>query len=145
MEKAKLNGAPPPALRPQPSGDLTLSMLNDKPLPSVPSQRSDLAQSMNRMNGASRPQGDTGRPTTASMHTAAKIPPKRPLQQDNGDDYHARPPMQRNVSSYQQNDKDSKRRKTNDVFDDEDFMSPPPAKLTAPPIRQSSSRPKVCI
>jgi hypothetical protein len=147
MDKAKMTGAPPPAIRPQPSnGDLTLSMINDKPLPSVPSQsqRGDMGQSTTRMNPAPhRPQGETSRPTTASMHTAAKVPPKRPLQQDAGDDYRSRPTMQRNPPSYQHNDNHSKRRKTSDVFDTDDEMSPPPAKLTAPPIRQSSSRPKV--
>lgn len=144
MEKAKMNGAPPPAIRPQASGaDLTLAMLNDKPLPVPP--RGDVGPSTGRMNHPSthRPQGDSSRPTNASIYTAAKVPPKRPLQQEAGDEYRSRPTMPRNPPSYQHNDNHSKRRKTSDVFDSDDEMSPPPAKLTAPPIRQSSSRPKV--
>lgn len=141
MEKAKLNGAPPPAIRPQTNGgDLTLSMLNEKPLPSAP-QRGDMGQASGRVNPTS--QREASRPTNASLHTTTKVPPKRPLQQDAGDDYRSRPTMPRNPASYQHNDNHSKRRKTSDVFDTDDEMSPPPAKLTAPPIRQSSSRPKV--
>lgn len=147
VEKAKMTGAPPPAIRPQPSGDLTLAMLNDKPLPSIPSQRLDMTHSKGpRPNPvAHRPQEDLARSMNSGMHTTAKIPPKRPLQQDAGDDHHSRPTMQRNPPSYQHNENHSKRRKTSDVFEDDDMISPPPAKLTAPPIRQSSSRPKVSL
>src|SRR6187402_923201 len=45
MEKAKETRAPPPAIRPQPSGDLTHAMLQEKALPPVPSQRGDHGQS----------------------------------------------------------------------------------------------------
>ena len=147
MDKAKMTGAPPPAIRPQPTGDPTFAMLDDKPLPSIPGQRIDMAQSKGtRPNQAAhRPQEDLARPMTSSMHTTAKIPPKRPLQQDANDEHHSRPTMQRNPPSYQHNDNHSKRRKTSDVFEDDDVISPPPAKLTAPPIRQSSSRPKVSL
>jgi len=142
MEKAKQTGAPPPAIRPQPSGDLTLAMLQDKPLPSVPSQRTDMGQNKApRMNSAMhRPQDDMAK--SISLHNAAKIPPKRPLP-DSSDDHHSRPAMQRNPPSYQHNDNHSKRRKTSETFDDDEDMTEPQPKLTAPPIRQSSNRPKV--
>ncbi|KAH8597114.1 hypothetical protein B0O99DRAFT_508595 [Bisporella sp. PMI_857] len=113
MEKAKQTGAPPPALRSQPSGDL------DKPLPSIP--RGEFGQSKGpHLNG----------------------PPKRPLPQDNGDDHHSRPIIPRNLPSYQHNDNQSKRRKTSDNFDDDEDLTEPRPKMTAPPIRQSSSRAK---
>lgn len=71
------------------------------------------------------------------MQNPSKVPPKRPLQQE---DDHSRPPIQRNAPSYH-NEPHSKRRKTSEGFDDDDMEDHP--KMTAPPIRQSSSRPKV--
>jgi hypothetical protein len=147
MEKAKQIGAPPPAIRHQLSGDLTDAMLQDKALPSVPLQRGDQAPGKApRMNSTvHRPQEDLGRPVNSVLHNTAKAPPKRPLQQD-ADEHHSRPTIQRNPVPYQHNDTHTKRRKTSEVFnDDDDGIAEPYAKMTAPPIRQSSSRQKVRI
>lgn len=139
MEKAKETRAPPPAIRPQPSGDLARAM--DKALPPVPQQRSELGQSKApRMNpGNQRSQEEMGRSMTSSMHNSTKAPPKRPLQQD-ADDYHSRPTLQRNGPSYQE--QQSKRPRMTEEFDDDDLTENHP-KMTAPPIRQSSVRQKV--
>jgi len=131
MERAKQVGAPPPALRPQPSGDL------DKPLPSVPREHPQ-PRAPPMSSSLHRSQDDGGRPLLT-----AKVPPKRPLQQENADDHHSRPNIQRNAPSYQHNENRSKRRKTSETFDDDDDMTEPRPKMTAPPIRQSTSRPKV--
>ena len=131
MERAKQVGAPPPALRPQPSGDL------DKPLPSVPREYTQ-SKGPQMNTSLHRSQDDGGRPMMAT-----KVPPKRPLQQENVDDHQSRPAIQRNLPSYQHNETNSKRRKTSETFDDDDDMTEPRPKMTAPPIRQSSSRPKV--
>lgn len=140
MEKAKQTGAPPPAIRPQPSGDLKISVMQDKALPPVPPQRGE-ATRMN--NTVQRAQEDLGRSVNSVLHNTAKAPPKRPLQQDS-DEHHSRPTMQRNPPSYQHNDTHTKRRKTSESFDDDDEdMTEPHANIKAPPIRQSSSRPKV--
>lgn len=141
MEKAKQTGAPPPAIRPQPSGELAHSMLQDKPLPQVP-QGMGQAKANLANSSAHRPQDD-GKPINSVLHNSAKVPPKRPLQQDAGDDHHSRPTIQRNPPSYQHNDNHSKRRKTSENFDDGDDMNDPQPKMTAPPIRQSSIRQKV--
>jgi hypothetical protein len=141
MEKAKQTGAPPPAIRPQPNGDLTHSMPQEKPLPQVP-QGMGQAKA-NLASSAIHRSQEEGRPLNSMLHNTAKIPPKRPLQQDAGDDHHSRPTMQRNPPSYQHNDNHSKRRKTSENFDDDEDMTEPQPKMTAPPIRQSSSRPKV--
>lgn len=131
MEKAKESRPPPPAPRPQSRGDA----LHEKALPPVPQTKPV------RMNPtAQRTQEEFGRPVN-TMQNPTKAPIKRPLQQD-AEDYHARPPVQRNAPSYQQNEAHTKRRKTSDVFDDEDLTENHP-KMTAPPIRQSSIRPKV--
>ncbi|TVY14643.1 Inner centromere protein-related protein pic1 [Lachnellula arida] len=128
MERAKQMGAPPPAVRPQTAG-------MHKELPPVPVQRNEMGQAK-----AGRPQEEVGKPVNGGMQNSSKVPPKRPLQQD---DEHTRPPMQRNGPSYHNNEPHSKRRKTSERFDDddEDDMEDHP-KMTAPPIRQSSSRPK---
>jgi len=131
MERAKQVGAPPPALRPQPSGDL------DKPLPSVPREYAQ-PKAPHMSSSWQRSQDEGGRPLMTT-----KVPPKRPLQQDNIDDHHSRPTVQRNPPSYQHNENNSKRRKTSETFDDDDDMTESRPKMTAPPIRQSSSRPKV--
>ena len=146
MEKAKETRAPPPAVRPQPSnGDLSLSVMQEKALPPVPAQR-DLGQAKApRMNSTNhRPQEDLGRSVNSALQNAAKVPPKRPLQQD-ADDHHSRPTLQRNGPSYQQNEPHTKRRKTNEGFDDDDDMTETQPKMTAPPIRNSSVRQKVII
>ncbi|TVY68912.1 hypothetical protein LSUE1_G006105, partial [Lachnellula suecica] len=134
MEKAKQMGAPPPAVRGQPSGDSRHAMQRDKELPPVPVQRNEMGQSK---SGAHRPQEDLGRSVNGGMQNPAKVPPKRPLQQD---DEHSRPQLQRNGPSYH-TEQHSKRRKTSEGFDDDDDTIDHP-KMTAPPIRQSSSRPK---
>jgi hypothetical protein len=140
MEKAKQTGAPPPAIRPQPSGDLKSSVMQEKVLPAVPLQRGETTRINNTVQ---RSQEDLGRSVNSVLHNTAKAPPKRPLQQD-GDEHHSRPTMQRNPPSYQHNDAHTKRRKTSNTFDDDDEdMTEPHPKMTAPPIRQSSSRPKV--
>jgi hypothetical protein len=140
MEKAKQTGAPPPAIRPQPSGDLKSSTMQDKALPPAPPQRGEQSQAS---RSAQRPQEDPGRSVNSVLHNTAKAPPKRPLQQDL-DDHHSRPTMQRNPPSYQHNETHTKRRKTSETFDnDDEDMTEPHPKMTAPPIRQSSSRPKV--
>ncbi|TVY41709.1 Inner centromere protein-related protein [Lachnellula occidentalis] len=129
MERAKQMGAPPPAIRPQTAG-------MHKELPPIPVQRNEMGQAK-----AGRPQEDLGKPVNGGMQNSSKVPPKRPLQQD---DEHTRPPMQRNGPSYHNNEPHSKRRKTNERFDDDDDdddVEDHP-KMTAPPIRQSSSRPK---
>jgi hypothetical protein len=149
MEKAKETRAPPPAVRPQPSGDLTHAMLQEKPLPPAPVQRPELAQSkpprmVNAPAQRPQPQEDLGRSVNSTLQNTTKAPPKRPLQQES-EDHHARPTLQRNGPSYQHNEQQSKRRKTSQEFDDDEDMTEPQPKMTAPPIRQSSSRPKVCF
>ncbi|KAG9249245.1 hypothetical protein BJ878DRAFT_410768 [Calycina marina] len=130
MERAKQNGAPPPAIRPQ-----TTDM--DKPLPSVP--REYVLSKGSQMNSSvHRSQEEGGRPF---MQNTAKVPPKRPLQQDMTDEHHSRPTIQRNPASYQ-TDHHAKRRKTSEHFDNDDDMSEPRPKMTAPPIRQSTNRAK---
>jgi hypothetical protein len=143
MEKAKETRAPPPAARPQPSnGDLNLALLQDMALPPGPAQR-DLGQSKARMNSTvHRLQEDLGRSVNSVLHNTAKVPPKRPLQQD-ADDHHSRPTLQRNGPSYQHNEPHTKRRKTSEGFDDNDDMTETQPKMTAPPIRNSSVRQKV--
>jgi hypothetical protein len=147
MEKAKETRAPPPAIRPQPSGDLTNAMLQEKALPPVPVQRTELAQSKppRLVNAtAQRPQEDLGRSVNSTLHNTTKAPPKRPLQQD-PEEHHTRPTLQRNGPSYQHNEQQSKRRKTSQEFDEDEDMAEHQPKMTAPPIRQSSSRPKVRV
>lgn len=146
MEKAKETRAPPPAVRPQPSGDLTHAMLQEKALPPVPVPRAELAQSkpprmVNAPAQRPQPQEDLGRSVSSTLQNTTKAPPKRPLQQES-EDHHLRPTIQRNGPSYQHNEQQSKRRKTSQEFDDDEDMTEPQPKMTAPPIRQSSSRPK---
>ena len=142
MEKAKQNGAPPPATRSQPTGDLKASVMQDKALPPAPQHGE---QARTNVATAQRPQEDLGRPVSSVLHNTAKALPKRPLQQD-ADEHPSRSTMQRNPASYQHNDAHNKRRKTGENFDDDvKDMTDPHLKMTAPPIRQSSSRPKVCF
>jgi hypothetical protein len=144
MEKAKETRAPPPAIRPQQANaDLTHSMLQEKALPPVPPQRVDLGQPKppRMVNpSAQRPQEDLSRPVNSVLQNTTKAPPKRPLQQE-PEEHHSRPTIQRNGPSYQ-HEQHSKRRKTSENFDDDDLTENQP-KLMAPPIRQSSSRQKV--
>lgn len=131
MEKAKETRPPPPAIRPQAGGD----MLQEKALPPIPQAKSG------RMNSiVPRSLEETSRPIN-SMHTSSKVPPKRPLQQDM-DEYHSRPAMQRSGPSYQQTEAHSKRRKTSENFEDDEDLTENHPKMTAPPIRQSTARPK---
>ncbi len=145
MEKAKETKAPPPAARPQPSLDLGQSVLQEKSLPPAPVQRGDLSQPKPpRMNPTGqRPHEDLGRSVNSVLHNTNKAPPKRPLQQDL-DDHHSRPAVQRNAPPYQ-NEPQLKRRKTDEDFDDDDDMTENQPKMTAPPIRQSGIRQKVGI
>ncbi|KAK6606227.1 inner centromere protein [Botrytis cinerea] len=76
--------------------------------------------------------------TTARMNTA-KAPPKRPLLENNEEV--ARPPVQRNAPS-NHGDPRTKRQRTNEYLDEEDELTESHPKMTAPPIRQSSIRPK---
>ncbi|KAF4627190.1 hypothetical protein G7Y89_g10965 [Cudoniella acicularis] len=134
LEKAKQTPAPPPAAR----------NLPEKALPPVPSQRSEFTQpKQSRIDQSThRPQEDLGRPPNSVLHTTTKAPLKRPLQQDFTEEA-ARPGIQRDGPSH--HEQHSKRRKTSEGFDDEDMTENHP-KMTAPPIRQSSSRPKVnCV
>ena len=146
MERAKETRAPPPAVRPQPSnGDLSLSMLQEKTLPAVPAQRDFGQAKAPRMNPtAHRPQEDLGRSVNSALHNTTKVPPKRPLQQDM-DEHHLRPTLQRNGPSHQQNEPQTKRRKTSEGFDEDDDMTEVQPKMTAPPIRNSSVRQKVIV
>ncbi len=144
MEKAKETRAPPPAIRPQPSGDLRLAMI-DKELPTVPPQGEEGNKSKPpRMVNPSgqRQLEDAGRPATSAIHHTTKAPPKRPLQQD-PEEIHSRSTMQRNAPSYQQSEQQAKRRRTSQISDDDDDMTEEQPKMTAPPIRQSSVRQKV--
>lgn len=137
MEKAKETKAPPPAARPQPNAEFGSSMLQDKALPPVP--RGELAQSKpSRMNPGAQRQQEDMRPTNSVMHNTAKLPVKRPLPQD--EDNRSRPTLQRNGPSYHQQEHQAKRRRTSDDFDDDEDMTEDHPKMTAPPIRQSSSR-----
>ena len=124
LERAKQMGAPPPASR----------HLQDKALPPVP--RGEPSQSK-----PVRQQEEMARPASQASHNLPKLPAKRPLPQEAGDE-NTRPTIQRNGPSYEQH---SKRRKTSERFDDDDDedMTEPQPRMNAPPIRQSSSRPKV--
>ncbi|EHK97288.1 putative Inner centromere protein-related protein pic1 [Glarea lozoyensis 74030] len=122
LEKAKQMGAPPPASR----------SLHDKALPPVP--RGEASQSK-----PVRQQEEMGRPASQASHNVAKPLSKRPLQQEVGEDQ-ARPAIQRNGPSYEQ--LQSKRRKTSERFEDDEDMTENQPRMNAPPIRQSSSRPK---
>ncbi|TEY41033.1 hypothetical protein BOTCAL_0406g00020 [Botryotinia calthae] len=118
IERAKQKRAPPPAIRPQQNTDQWL----EKSLPPVPLQRNDLG----------------GQAKAARMNTA-KAPPKRPLLENNEEV--ARPPIQRNAPS-NLGDSRTKRQRTNEYLDEEDELTESHPKMTAPPIRQSSIRPK---
>lgn len=119
IERAKQKRAPPPAIRPQQNADQWL----EKSLPPVPTQRNDL-----------------GGQAKATRVNTAKAPPKRPLQENNEEP--ARPAIQRSGPS-NHGDIRNKRQRTNEYLDEEDELTESHPKMTAPPIRQSSIRPKV--
>lgn len=139
VEMAKLQRAPPPPARPQANDDNSRPNGLDKSLPSLP-QRMNHAppRSASRMDAA-RSQDDLSRPINMGYHNATKAPPKRPYQQDAGDEMASRPTMQRSGPSYQQNE--GKRRRTGEDHQELDVPEGQP-RLMAPPIRQSSIRPK---
>ncbi|TGO83861.1 hypothetical protein BPOR_0582g00050 [Botrytis porri] len=118
IERAKQKRAPPPAIRPQQNTDQWL----EKSLPPIPLQRNDLG----------------GQAKATRMNTA-KAPPKRALLENNEEI--ARPPVQRNAPSIH-GDPRTKRQRTNEYLDEEDELTESHPKMTAPPIRQSSIRPK---
>ncbi|KAI9645613.1 hypothetical protein NHQ30_006355 [Ciborinia camelliae] len=118
IERAKQKRAPPPAIRPQQN----LDQWHDKSLPPVPLQRNDL-----------------GGQAKATRINTAKAPPKRPLQENNEEA--PRPTMQRNGPS-NHGESRNKRQRTNEYLDEEDELMESHPKMTAPPIRQSSIRPK---
>ena len=144
VERAKLIGAPPPAIRPQSNMDLTLDMLQEKALPQ---QRGDIvqAQAPRTQPNAYRPYEEHGRSVNSVLHNAAKAPPKRPHPQDAIDESHSRPTTQRNQPPPYNNDSHQpKRRKTSETVDSHnDNMTESQPKMTAPPIRQSTVRQKV--
>lgn len=141
VEKAKLTGAPPPAIRPQANRDLTLDMLQEK----VPAQqRSDAAQPQAARTQPTtyRAQEDNGRAPNPMLLNSSKVPPKRPLPQETGDDSHSRPATQRNPPAYHDGHQ-AKRRRTSELADGRADNSEAHPKMTAPPIRQSNIRQKV--
>jgi hypothetical protein len=73
VERAKLTGAPPPAIRPQTNMDLTLDMLQEKALPQP---RGDIvqAQAPRTQPNAYRPYEEHGRSVNSVLHNAAKAP-----------------------------------------------------------------------
>lgn len=143
MEKAKETRAPPPAPRTQQNAGPGISTTQEKALPALPPLRGDLAQSKapRIIPAAQRAPEDASRPAHSNLQSTAKLPPKRPLPQDS-DDHPTRPAIQRFHQEHQ-----SKRRRTSDNFDDDDDedMTEDHPRMTAPPIRQSSSRQKVPI
>jgi hypothetical protein len=143
MEKAKETRAPPVAARPQTNSNAISSVLQEKVLPAIPSQRGDFGQATTSTTNstAQRTQEDFKRSVNAVLHNTTKAPPKRPLQQDTVE-HHPRPAMQRNGPSYQ-TEHQPKRRKTDEDFGDDEDMTENQPKMTAPPIRQSSIRQKV--
>jgi len=137
LEKAKQTGAPPPAAR---LHEVPVAASQEKALPPIP--REPAQWKPPRLPSTLQRQEEPVWPATAMLHNTTKVPPKRPLPQD-GDEHHSRPPLQRNPASYQHNDAHTKRRKTSENFEDEDTTENHP-KMTAPPIRQSGIRQKVC-
>lgn len=138
VEMAKQQRAPPPAARPQPIEDSIRPTAQEKSIPPAP-QRMNQAPPRpgSRMDNA-RSQEDLGRPINMVFHNTTKAPPKRPFQQDASED--SRPILQRSGPSYQQNE--GKRRKTSEDFQEPDMLETQNRQM-APPIRQSSIRPKV--
>jgi hypothetical protein len=143
IERAKQQKPPAPAPRPQPPADLGQSSLQDKPLPAVPAYRGELCQARpaSRMESTvHRPDDDFGRSVNPTFQNTTKAPPKRPLQQDAGEDSQSRPTLQRNGPS--NHGPEPKRRKTIEDHDEEMTDSQSKGHM-APPIRQSGMRQKV--
>jgi hypothetical protein len=126
IEKAKLARPPPPAPRPNPHAPVD----REKPLPAAPRE----AEPMHRRTI----QRDEHGRVTNTFQNMSKAPPKRPLPAEEA----RRPTINRNAPSYQQ--LESKRRKTEDEWDDHDENQPPRG-ARAPPQRPSSIRQKVRI
>lgn len=137
---AKLQRAPPPPARPQANDDNSRPNGLDKSLPSLPQRMNHAPPRPASRMDAARSQDDLSRPMNMGYHNATKAPPKRPYQQDAGDEMASRPTMQRSGPSYQQNE--GKRRRTGEDHQELDVPEGQP-RLMAPPIRQSSIRPKV--
>lgn len=143
IERAKQQRPPAPAPRPQFGTELGQASLHDKPLPLPPVNRGELGQARpaSRMESTiHRSEDDFGRSVTSTLHNTTKAPPKRPLPQDNAEELQPRPTLQRNGPS--NHAPDAKRRKTIEDHDDETSESQPRGHM-APPVRQSSVRPKV--
>jgi hypothetical protein len=143
IERAKQQKPPAPAPRPQPPVDLGQSVSQEKPLPAVPTYRGELGQARpaSRMESTiHQPDNEFGRSVNSTFQNTTKAPPKRPLQQDAGEDSQSRPTLQRNGPS--NHGPEPKRRKTIEDHDEEMTDSQSKGHM-APPIRQSSMRQKV--
>ncbi|KAI1006890.1 hypothetical protein K3495_g1317 [Podosphaera aphanis] len=132
LEKAKEIRPPQPYVRDKTIVDLEKA-------PSIISGSETTYQSKTPAN-IQKVQQDQARPITSSIISNARVPPKRPLLQEN-EDHHLRPTIQRSATLNQRNEQQMKRHKTNDFDDDEEMMKNR-SKMTAPPIRQSSIRQK---
>lgn len=128
IEKAKQTKAPPPAVRSQTHG----------PSGSVSRPPSRLGQSTTH-----RSQEDMSRPfKTVLSSSTAKMPMKRPLQQDNTEDAGQRPTGTRARPSQQ---KEVKRLRMSDEFDPEEEMEIQSygTNIKGPPVRPSTGFKKV--
>jgi hypothetical protein len=143
IERAKQQKPPAPAPRPQPAVDLGQPSLQEKPLPAAPTYRGELGQARpaSRMESTiHQPDNEFSRSVNSTFQNTTKAPPKRPLQQEAGDDSQSRPTLQRNGPS--NHGPEPKRRKT--IEDNDEDMADSQSKgHMAPPMRQSSMRPKV--
>lgn len=143
IERAKQQKPPAPAPRPQPPVDLGQSVLQEKPLPAAPAYRGELGQARPASRIEStihQPENEFSRSVNSTFQNTTKAPPKRPLQQDAGEDLQSRPVLQRNGPS--NHGPEPKRRKTIEDHDEEMTDSQSKGHM-APPIRQSSMRQKV--
>lgn len=136
VEMAKSQRPPPPPAR----DDNVRPLGQDKPLPPVPQRMNQAPPRPGTRLENARSQEDLARPPNMGFHNTTKAPPKRPFQQDVSEELGSRPPMQRSGPSYQQNE--GKRRKTSENYHDTDIPDTQPRQM-APPLRQSSIRPKV--
>lgn len=128
IEKAKQTRAPPPALRSQPHGPPT----------SVSRPPSRLGQSSTQ-----RALDDTSRPVKAALASStAKMPLKRPLQQENSEDGAQRPAGAWNGPSQP---KEMKRARLSDEFNPEEEaeIQSYGSSIKGPPVRPSTGFKKV--
>lgn len=128
IEKAKQTKAPPPAVRPQPHG----------PPAAVSRPPSRLGQST-----LHRSQEDVGRPVkTVLSSSTAKMPMKRPLQQENAEEAAQRYTGSRSGPSQQ---KEVKRMRMSDEFDAEEEaeIQSYGSSIKGPPVRPSAGFKKV--